>query len=119
MSRPFCLHVAMLQDGQVRACTFYCFNKLVLPLVISKLRVVQFWPEIKLVIKKKHTPASRSCDFVITLLILDQIAIAPHLVQLLFLTVVVSMKSFLHELYVTRVRVKRDNLGINIKFFMG
>ena len=45
------------------------------------LRVVQFWSEIKLVITN-HTPASRSCDFVITRLISDQIAL--HSVQLPF-----------------------------------
>ena len=43
------------------------------------LRVVQFWSEIKLVITNR-TPASRSCDFVITRLISDQIAL--HKVQL-------------------------------------
>ena len=43
------------------------------------LRVVQFWPEIKLVITNR-TPASRSCDFVITRLISDQITL--HSVQL-------------------------------------
>ena len=43
------------------------------------LRVVQFCPEIKLVITNR-TPASRSCDFVITRLISDQIAL--HSVQL-------------------------------------
>ena len=43
------------------------------------LRVVQFWSEIKLVITN-HTPASQSCDFVITRLISDQIAL--HSVQL-------------------------------------
>ena len=41
--------------------------------------VVQFWSEIKLVITY-HTPAARSCDFVITRLISDQIAL--HSVQL-------------------------------------
>ena len=40
---------------------------------------VQFWSEIKLVITNR-TPASRSCDFVITRLISDQIAF--HSVQL-------------------------------------
>ena len=40
---------------------------------------VQFWSEIKLVILNRP-PASRSCDFVITLLISDQIAL--HSVQL-------------------------------------
>ena len=43
------------------------------------LRVVQFWSEFKLVITNR-TPASRSCDFVITRLISDQIAL--HSVQL-------------------------------------
>ena len=43
------------------------------------LRVVQFWSEIKLVITNR-TSASRSCDFVITRLISDQIAL--HSVQL-------------------------------------
>jgi hypothetical protein len=42
-------------------------------------RVVQFWTEIKLVITNR-TPASRSCDFVITRLISVQIAF--HSVQL-------------------------------------
>ena len=86
MSWPFCLHVAMLQDGaslgvffvnktNVAACRFQneC-NK-----VEIALRVVQFWSEIKLVITNR-TPASRSCDFVITRLISDQIAL--HSVQL-------------------------------------
>ena len=44
-----------------------------------KLRVVQFWSEIKLVIAS-HTPAPRTWDFVITRLISDQIAL--HSVQL-------------------------------------
>ena len=88
MSRPFCLHVAMLQltrwgkfgsvfckQTSVAACRFQneC-NK-----VEIALRVVQFWSEIKLVITNR-TPASRSCDFVITRLISDQIAL--HSVQL-------------------------------------
>ena len=75
----------MLQDGassgayfvsiSVAACSFQneC-NK-----VEIALRVVQFWSEVKLVITN-HTPASRSCDFVITSLISDQIAL--HSVQL-------------------------------------
>ena len=49
-------------------------NKVEIP-----LHVVQFWSEIKLVITN-HTPASRSCNFVITRLISDQIAL--HSVQL-------------------------------------
>ena len=87
MSRPFCSHVAMLQDGASSGVFFV--NKLTLPLVDFKmnpcnkveiaLRVVQFWSEIKLVITNR-TPASRSCDFVITRLISDQIAL--HSVQL-------------------------------------
>ena len=48
------------------------------------LRVVQFWSEIKLVITNR-TPASRSCDFVITRLISDQITL--HSVQLPLLMV--------------------------------
>ena len=43
------------------------------------LRVVQFWYEIKLVLTNR-TPASRSCNFVITRLISHQIAL--HSVQL-------------------------------------
>ena len=46
-----------------------------------ELRVVQFWTEIKLVITNR-TPASRSCDFVITRLISVQIVL--HSVQLPF-----------------------------------
>ena len=56
MSRPFCSHVAMLQDGASSGA--YFANKLTLPLVDFKmnnkveiaLRVVQFCSEIKLVI---------------------------------------------------------------------
>ena len=44
-----------------------------------ELCVVQFWTEIKLVITNR-TPASRSCDFVITRLFSVQIAL--HSVQL-------------------------------------
>ena len=90
-SRPFCSHVAMLQDGASSGA--YFVNKPTLPLVDFKmnvcnkveiaLRVVQFWSEIKLVITNR-TPASRSCDFVITRLISDQIAL--HSVQLPLLT---------------------------------
>ncbi len=40
------------------------------------LRVRQFWSEIKLVITNR-TPATRSCDFLITRLISDQIALHP------------------------------------------
>ena len=67
--RVFC------RQTSVAACRFQneC-NK-----VEIALRVVQFWSEIKLVITNR-TPASRSCDFVITRLISDQIAL--HSVQL-------------------------------------
>ncbi len=41
--------------------------------MVIALRVAQFWSEIKLVITNR-TPATRSCDFVITRLISDQIA---------------------------------------------
>ena len=74
MSRPFCSHVAMLQDGASSGVLLV--NKLVLPLVDFKM--VQFWSEIKLVIINR-TPASGSCDIVITRLISDQIAL--HLVH--------------------------------------
>ena len=47
--------------------------------VVIALRVGQFWSEIKLVITNR-TPATGSCDFVITRLISDQIA--RHEVQL-------------------------------------
>ena len=72
--RVFC------KQTSVAACRFQneC-NK-----VEIALRVVQFWSEIKLVITNR-TPASRSCDFVITRLISDQIAL--HSVQLPLLIV--------------------------------
>ena len=65
---------AFCKQTSVAACRFQneC-NK-----VEIALRVVQFWSEIKLVITNR-TPASRSCDFVITRLISDQIAL--HSVQ--------------------------------------
>ena len=101
VSRPFCSHVAMLQDGgkfgrvfckqtSVGACRFQneC-NK-----VEIALRVVQFWSEIKLVITNR-TPASRSCDFVITRLISDQIAL--HSVQL--------------PLFIRRLQSKEDDIA--------
>ncbi len=47
--------------------------------MVIALRVGQFWSEIELVITNR-TPATRSCDFVITRLISDQIAL--HSVQL-------------------------------------
>ena len=67
--RVFC------KQTSVAACRFQneC-NK-----VEIALRVVQFWSEIKLVITN-CSPASRSCDFVITRLVSDQIAL--HSVQL-------------------------------------
>ncbi len=52
----------------------YEYNK-----VVIALSGGQFWSEIKLVITNR-TPATRSCDFVITRLISDQIAL--HSVQL-------------------------------------
>ena len=79
----FCSLVAMLprrrRTGR-KAGSVSCFrfqnecNK-----VEIALRVVQFWSEIKLVITNR-TSASWSCDFVITRLISDQIAL--HSVQL-------------------------------------
>ena len=78
MSRPFCSHVAMLQDGASSGVFFV--NKLALPLVDFKMNVIKW----KLHFVSWHfglkTPASRSCDFVITRLISDQIAL--HSVQL-------------------------------------
>ena len=73
MSRPFCSHVAISQDGASSGA--YFVNKLTLPQnecnkVEIALRVVQFWSEIKLVIT----------NFVITRLISDEIAL--HSVQL-------------------------------------
>ena len=69
VGRVFC------KQTNVAACRFQNeSNK-----VEIALRVVQFWSEIKLVITNR-TPASRSCDFVITRLISDQIAL--HSVQL-------------------------------------
>ena len=56
--------------------------------MVIELRVVQFWCEIKLVITN-HTPATRSCDFVITRLISHQIAL--HSVQLPLLIARVCM----------------------------
>ena len=99
LSRPFCSHVAMIQDGASSGA--YFVDKLALPLVDFKTnvikwklhnRVVQFWSENKLVITNR-TPASRSCDFVITRLISDQIAL--HSVQLPLLIVLSSQLSYL------------------------
>ena len=71
--------VCLLQTKNVSGLQKYSrfqneYNK-----VEIELRVVQFWTEIKLVITNR-TPASRSCDFVITRLISVQIAL--HSVQL-------------------------------------
>ena len=77
--------------GRYRRCVFckqkrFRFTKILIlrfqneyNKVEIELRVVQFWTEIKLVITNR-TPASRSCDFVITRLISVQIAL--HSVQL-------------------------------------
>ena len=59
------------------------------------LRVVQFWSEIKLVITNR-TPASRSCDFVITRLISDQIAL--HKVKLPLLIDIKEVNFESHEM---------------------
>ena len=81
MSQPFRSHVAMLHNG---ACSsgFFCTQTTVAACrfqneyneVEIALCVVQFWFQIKLVITN-CTSASRSCDFVITRLISDQIAL--------------------------------------------
>ena len=60
------------------------------------LRVVQFWSEINLVITNR-TPALRSCDFVITRLISDQIAL--HSVQLPLL-ITVTDNVFIFVFYI-------------------
>ena len=58
--------------------------------MVIALRVRQFWSEIKLVITDR-TPATRSCDFVITRLISDQIAL--HSVQLpLYIRIIVCVR---------------------------
>ena len=105
MSRPFCSHVAMLatrwgklgrvfckQTSVGAACRFQneC-NK-----VEIALRVVQFWSEIKLVITNR-TPASRSCDFVITRLISDQIALSSVQLPLLIASSVSSNRTLAHS----------------------
>ena len=68
--RVFC------KQTSVAACRFQneC-NK-----VEIALRVVQFWSEVKLVITNR-TPASRSCDFVITRLISDLITCMANLLK--------------------------------------
>ena len=80
----------MLQhSGRYRRCVFrkqkrFWFTKYLrfqneYNKVEIELRVVQFWTEIKLVITNR-TPASRSCDFVITRM--NSVHIALHSVQL-------------------------------------
>ena len=88
MSRPFCSHVAMLRTSwdkfgrvlckqtSVAACRFQ--NEYIIKWKLHFVLCNLFWSEIKLVITNR-TPASRSCDFVITRLISEQIAL--HSVQ--------------------------------------
>ena len=93
--RVFC------KQTNVAACRFQneC-NK-----VEIALRVVQFWSEIKLVITNP-TPASRSCDFLITRLISFQIAL--HSVQLpLCIVTSVSQK---YENYYLQLLVNENKL---------
>ena len=93
--RVFC------KQTNVAACRFQneC-NK-----VEIALRVVQFWSEIKLVITNR-TPASRSCDFLITRLISYQIAL--HSVQLpSFIVTSVSQK---YENYYLQLPVNENKL---------
>ena len=42
MSRPFCSHVAMLQDGASSGSGAYFVNKLTLPLVDFKMNVIKW-----------------------------------------------------------------------------
>ena len=70
------------------------------------LRVVQFWSEIKLVTTNR-TPASRSCDFVITRLISDQIAL--HSVQLPLLIVTSKTKDFEVTMILLRLKTTFEN----------
>ncbi len=58
--------------------------------MVIALRVGQFWSEIKLVVTNR-TPATRSCDFVITRLISDQIDL--HSVQLPLLIISLQMNN--------------------------
>ncbi len=69
--------------------------------MVIALRVGQFWSEIKLVITNRTT-ATRLCDFVITRLISDQIAL--HSVQL-------PLYIGLRGSYLHRNIKKRDLLG--------
>ena len=62
---------------------YYQFPNIYMLMMVIELSGVQLWTEIKLVITNR-TPASRSCDFVITRLISVQIAL--HSVQLPSLT---------------------------------
>ena len=65
--------------------------------MVIALRVGQFWSEIKLVITNR-TPATRSCDFVITRLISYQIAL--HSVQLpLFIDLAAFEAAFADKLF--------------------
>ena len=75
--------ILICKQTSVAACRFQneC-NK-----VEIALSGVQFWSEIKLVITNR-TPASRSCDFLITRLISDQIAL--HSVQLPLLSLYIQ-----------------------------
>ena len=54
MSRPFCSHVAMLQDGASSGVFF------VSKLAVA-LRIVQFWSEIKLVITNRAFDFRPNC----------------------------------------------------------
>ena len=73
--------------------------------MVIELRVVQFWCEIKLVITN-HTPATRSCDFVITRLISHQIAL--HSVQLpLFIMII-----FYQQIKTCQILIKRRLTGL-------
>ena len=54
MSRPFCSHVAMLQDGA--SSGVFLGNKLAVA-----LRIVQFWSEIKLVITNRAFDFRPNC----------------------------------------------------------
>jgi hypothetical protein len=71
-----------------------------------ELRVVQFWTEIKLVVTK-CTPASRSCDFVITRLISVQIAL--HSVQL---------PLFIDKLWVCNKMISNSRMQITLLSFL-
>ena len=81
MSQPFCSPFLLcLQDGASSGA--YFVNKVALPLVDFKMECDKV--EIALRAVRFLSPASRSCDFVITRLISDQIALQS--VQLPLLT---------------------------------